>query len=149
MGVNSVNTGGIYMKVAVTAKGKEIEDEVDPRFGRCPYFLIVDPDTMEFEALENQSAMAMGGAGPQASQAIFQMGVEVVITGNVGPNAFQALNAAGIKVMTGASGTVKDVVEKYKSGSLAEVGTATVGAHAGMGQGQGMGGGRGMGGRRR
>lgn len=120
------------MKIAVTAKGKDIEDEVDPRFGRCPYFLIVDPDTMEFEAFENQSAMAMGGAGPQASQAISQMGVEVVITGNVGPNAFQALGAAGIKVMTGASGTVKEMVDKYKSGDFAETNAPNVGSHSGM-----------------
>ncbi len=135
------------MKIAITAKGENLESEVDPRFGRCQFFIIIDPDTMEFEVMENPSAMAMGGAGPQASQAISGMGVEVVITGNVGPNAFQALNAAGIKVMTGASGTIKEVVEKYKSGNLAEAGNPTVGTHAGMGQGGG--GGRGMGGGRR
>jgi len=136
------------MKLAVTAKGDNLDAEADPRFGRCPYFLIIDPDTMEFEALENKSATAMGGAGPQASQAISKLGVEVVITGNVGPNAFQALSAAGIKVLTGASGTVREIVEKYKSGNAAEVSAATVGAHNGMRQGrqQGMGGGRGMGG---
>ena len=132
------------MKIAVTAKGDELDAEVDPRFGRCQYFVIVDPDTMEFEALENQSAMATGGAGPQAAQAISKMGVEAVMTGNVGPNAFQALEAAGIKVMTGASGTVKDMIEKYKSGGLAETKAPNVGSHSGMGQ--GTGGGRGMGG---
>jgi len=122
-----------YMKIAVTAKGNELDAEVDPRFGRCQYFVIVDTETMEFESLENQSAMATGGAGPQAAQAISQKGVEAVMTGNVGPNAFQALEAAGIKVMTGASGTVKEMIEKYKSGGLAETNAPSVGSHAGMG----------------
>ena len=121
------------MKLAITAKGKDLEAEIDPRFGRCQYFLIVDPETMEFEALENESAMAMGGAGPQASQLISHKGAKVVLTGNVGPNAFQALNAAGIKVMTGASGTVKDMVERYKSGELEETNAASVGSHSGLG----------------
>lgn len=120
------------MKIAVTAKGKDLGSEVDPRFGRCPYFLIVDPDTMEFEAFENQSAMASGGAGPQAAQEISKKGVEAVITGNVGPNAFQALSAAGIKIHTGAGGTVREALEKFKSGELAEAGAATTRSHSGM-----------------
>ena len=120
------------MKIAVTAKGNNLGAEVDPRFGRCLYLLIVNSETMEFEALENEGAMAMGGAGPQTAQAISQRGAEVVITGNVGPNAIQALNAAGIKVLTGASGSVKEVIEKYKNENLDETKTATVGSHAGM-----------------
>ena len=120
------------MKIAITAKGEDLEAEVDPRFGRCQYFVIADSETMEFEALENPSAMAAGGAGPQAAQAISKMNVNVVITGNVGPNAFQALEAAGIKIITGSSGTVKDMVEKYNRGDFSETNAPSVGSHAGM-----------------
>ena len=120
------------MKIAITAKGNDLEAEVDPRFGRCQYFVIADSETMEFEALENPSAMAAGGAGPQAAQAISKMNVNVVITGNVGPNAFQALEAAGIKIITGSSGTVKDMVEKYNRGDFSETNAPSVGSHAGM-----------------
>ena len=102
------------MKIAVTSKSNNLESKVDPRFGRCSYFLIVDTDTMSFEYLSNESAMASGGAGIQAAQTVAKAGAEVVVTGNMGPNAFQTLSAAGIRVFTGANGTVKEAVEKYK-----------------------------------
>jgi len=120
------------MKIAITSRGNDLSAEIDPRFGRCQYFVIVDTETMEFESVENASAMAMGGAGPQAAQAISQKGAEAVITGNVGPNAYQALEAAGIKVITGAGGTVKDMVDKFKSGDFSETNAPSVGSHAGM-----------------
>jgi predicted Fe-Mo cluster-binding NifX family protein len=84
----------------------------------------------------------MGGAGIQAAQTLTKKGVDVLITGNVGPNAFQALSAAGIKIVTGASGTVREVVEKYKRGELSETGAPTVKGHFGMGIGRGSGRGR-------
>ncbi len=121
------------MKIAMTSKGKDLESEVDTRFGRCVYFIIVDPDTMEFEAVSNESANASGGAGPQAAQAISKKGVEVLITGNVGPNAYQALEAAGIRVLTGSNGIIKDMIQKFKNGELEEANSANVGSHAGMG----------------
>ena len=120
------------MKIAVTSKSNNLESEIDPRFGRCSYFLIVDSDTMSFERLSNESAMASGGAGIQAAQTIAKAGVEVVVTGNMGPNAFQTLSAAGIKVFTGANGTVKESIEKYKKGELEKIESANVGSHSGM-----------------
>jgi len=120
------------MKIAVTSKSNNLESEIDPRFGRCSYFLIVDTDTMSFEHLSNESAMASGGAGIQAAQNVAKTGVEVVVTGNMGPNAFQTLSAAGIRVFTGANGTVKEAVEKYKKGELKEAEAPNVGSHSGM-----------------
>jgi len=141
------------MKIGVTSTGKDMDANVDPRLGRCSYFIVVDSETMEFEAISNESAAAAGGAGIQTAQMMARTGVEVVITGNAGPNAFQTLQAAGIKVITGASGSVREAVEKYMSGELKEIDEANVGSHAGMGGGGGgnrsdggMGGGKGMGG---
>ncbi len=149
------------MKICVTATGGDLNAQVDPRFGRCQYFVFVDSDTMAFEAMPNEAIAAPGGAGIQAAQAIVNRGVDVLISGNIGPNAFQVLSTAGVKVVTGAYGTVKDAVEMYKNGKLTETGTSTVAAHAGagmgiagaqaggrgrgMGMGMGMGRGRGMG----
>jgi predicted Fe-Mo cluster-binding NifX family protein len=131
------------MKIAVTSTGNTLDSPVDPRFGRCQFFVLVDPETMEFEAAENQAVMAAGGAGPQAAQFIAKMGAEAVITGNVGPNAASSLAAAGIRVFVGARGTVKETASLFSNGQLQEVGEATVGSHAGMrgGGGRGMGGG--------
>jgi predicted Fe-Mo cluster-binding NifX family protein len=127
------------MKICVTATSNSLDAPVDPRFGRCPYFVIVDSKTMQFEAIPNIASSATGGAGIQAAQTIANKGAGVLITGNVGPNAFQALSAAGIKIVTGASGTVREVVEKYKKGELRETGAPTVGGHFGMGRGRGRG----------
>jgi predicted Fe-Mo cluster-binding NifX family protein len=127
------------MKIAVSATAGNLDAMIDLRFGRCPYFLIVDSETMRFEVLPNAALGAVGGAGIQAAQAVASKGVNVLITGNVGPNAFQALSAAGIKVVTGAFGTVREVVEKYKHGELKGTGAPTVRGHFGMGGGRGQG----------
>ncbi len=125
------------MKICVSASAGSLDAQVDPRFGRCPYFVIVDSETMEFEAIPNMAAGAMGGAGIQAAQTIAGKGVKVLVTGNVGPNAFQALSTAGIKIVVGASGTVREAVEKFEKGELNEARASTVGSHFGMGTGRG------------
>ena len=121
------------MKICVSAVSSNLEAQVDPRFGRCPYLLIVDSESMEFEAISNVASGAMGGAGIQSAQTVASKGVKVVITGSVGPNAFQALSSAGIKVVTGGFGTVREAVERYKKGELTETTSPTVGGHFGMG----------------
>ena len=136
------------MKIAISAMGATLDTEIDPRFGRCQYFIIVDPDTMNFEAINNAGGMGSGGAGISTAQMITGKGVEAVVTGNCGPNAYQVLSAAGIKVITGVSGKVKDAIESYKSGKLQASSQPNVAGHFGMGRGGGMGRGmrRGMGG---
>jgi predicted Fe-Mo cluster-binding NifX family protein len=121
------------MKIAVSATGKDLHCQIDPRFGRCQYFIFIDPETMEFEALDNEGLTAMGGAGVQAAQLIAQKGANTLITGNLGPNAASALSASGIKVYLVPGGPVKEVIEGYKMGSLREASGATVPPHFGMG----------------
>jgi len=120
------------MKIAVSAIENSLDSQIDQRFGRCQYFLIIDSETMELEAVSNKGATASGGAGIQAAQTIANKGVGVLITGDIGPNAFQTLSAAGIKVITGASGTVREALEQYKSGSLRQASSATAESHAGI-----------------
>jgi len=133
------------MKIAITSAGTDLNSNVDPRFGRTPYFLIVDTDTMQFEAIENPNVNAMGGAGIQSAQLVANKGVEVVLTGSCGPNAFQTLQAAGTKVITGVVGTVNEAIERYKSGQLNPITGPNVGSHYGMGYGTSQGPGFGMG----
>ena len=128
------------MKIGVSSKGKDLDAQVDPRFGRCSFFLIVDVDTMSFEFISNESAMVSGGAGIQAAQTVAKAGADAVVTGNMGTNAFQTLSAAGIMVFTGANGTVKEAIEKYKKGELEKIESASVSSHFGMKtQGRGFG----------
>lgn len=119
------------MKICITSQGNNLESPVDPRFGRCGYFIVVDPDTMVFEAIDNANTGSSGGAGVRAGQFMSEKGVEAVLTGNAGPNAFQTLNAAKIKLITGVSGSVKDAIEKYNSGELRPADSASVDSHFG------------------
>jgi len=134
------------LKVTVSASGPSLDASVDPRFGRCAYFVIVDTDTMQFEAIPNSAQYAGGGAGIQAAQTVASKGVQAVLTGNVGPNAYQALAAAGIQIVTGVYGTVREAVTKFKQGEIRSTSSPTAPMHYGMGgYGMGMGRGRGMG----
>jgi predicted Fe-Mo cluster-binding NifX family protein len=120
------------MKVAISSSGDTLESSVDTRFGRCPYYIIYDTESCSFEAVANKSSMAGGGAGIQAAQSISDMKAEALITGNVGPNAFRVLSAASIKIYSGASGSIKDVIEKFKKGEYKETSAPDVGSHFGM-----------------
>jgi predicted Fe-Mo cluster-binding NifX family protein len=120
------------MKICITSRDDSLESEVDPRFGRCSWFILVDSESMDFEAVPNEIAGMSGGAGIQAAQFMSEKGVGVVVTGNCGPNAFRTLGAAGIEVFTGASGTVKDALDAYRSGKLESSQGPNVGSHFGM-----------------
>ena len=133
------------MKIAVTSTGPTLDDTVEARFGRCPYFLIIDPDTLEFEPIQNPNIALGGGAGIQSAQLMANKGVSVVLTGNCGPNAFKTFGAAGVQVITGVSGQVRQSVEQYKSGALSSTTAPNVQSHFGMRTGGGMGCGMGMG----
>ena len=126
---------------------------VEARFGRAPYFIIIDTETMAHEAIENPNISAGGGAGIQSAQLIAERDVKFVLTGNCGPNAFNVFGAAGIQIIVGVTGTVIQAVEQFKSGAFDATNQPNVESHFGMGGGQGMGqgigqgmgGGRGMG----
>ena len=121
------------MKLCVTSSGQSLEDAVDPRFGRCQYFILVDSESMEFEAIQNPAISAGGGAGTRAGQLVAEKGAQVVLTGNVGPNAFNTLQAAGLKIVVGLLGnTVGQAIEGFKAGEYDYVNDASVGAHHGM-----------------
>ncbi len=120
------------MKIAISATGKNLDAEVDPRFGRCQYLIFVDTGTMNFEAQDNTASSAGGGAGIATGQIVINKGVQAVLTGNVGPNAYSVLSQAGIQVITGVSGKVAESIEAYKKGGLKETTGPTVEEHAGL-----------------
>lgn len=132
------------MKIAISSTGRDLDSQIDPRFGRCAYFVIVETEDMSYGAFDNESISLSGGAGIQAAQFVASEGVKAVITGNAGPNAMNTLSAAGVEVCTGQCGTVREVVERYKKGGMNTTSTPNVGAHFGMGSGAGAGRGMGM-----
>lgn len=122
------------MKIAVTSVGKELDSQVDPRFGRATCFIVVETETMAFEAIENANVAVAGGAGINAAKAVIDTGVQAVLTGNCGPNAERTLRATNIKLYTGVKGTVAEAVEQFKAATLTEATGPSVDSHSGMGQ---------------
>jgi len=144
------------MKVAVSSSGTNLDSQIDPRFGRCAYFVIVNTDDMSFEAFDNEGVALGGGAGIQSSQFVASKGAGAVITGNVGPNAVQTLSAVGVEIFMGQTGSVREAVERYRRDDIKPEGSPNVTDHYGIGggtsgmgrmygMGRGMGKGKGMG----
>ena len=118
------------MKIAVSANGPDLQAQVDPRFGRAPYFLIVDPETLEFVSLPNEpNLQAAQGAGIQAAAVVAQHRPTAVLTGPCGPKAFQTLQAAGIKVIVGVEGSVQEAVHDFQAGKFTPARGPNVAGH--------------------
>ncbi len=121
------------MKICISSSGTDLDSNVDPRFGRCPYFIMYNSENDTFEYFENESRNAMGGAGIQAAQSVINRGANTVISGNIGPNAFRVLAAANINIYSGVSGTVREAIEKLKNGKLVLTLSPDVQSHYGTG----------------
>ncbi len=118
------------MKVALTAKGTDLESQLDERFGRSQYFIVYDTETKQFESFDNsQNVSAAQGAGVQAAEKVAKLGADILITGHCGPKAFQALSAAGIKVYNTQAPTVKEALDLYLQDKLTEANSPDVEGH--------------------
>jgi predicted Fe-Mo cluster-binding NifX family protein len=118
------------MKIAISSLGRDLDSQIDPRFGRAAYILIVDTVSNGLEVLDNsENINAFKGAGIQAAAMLSKKGAEVLLTGYCGPNAYKTLQAAGIKVVNDVSGTVKDSVDALIEGKLAFADSANAEAH--------------------
>ena len=118
------------MRIAISAAGKNLDSDLDMRFGRAAYFIIVDAETMEFETVANiQNYNLPQGAGIQAAKIVADHGVDALITGHCGPKAFKVLQHAGVKILTGAGGKVADVIEQFQNGELTIAAEADVEEH--------------------
>ncbi len=118
------------MKIAVTSKGKNLDAQVDPRFGRASYILIIDNETLDFELLDNsENVNAFRGAGIQAASAVSDKGAEVLLTGYCGPKAFSVLTEAGIKVVNDVNGIVKNAIKDFNDAKFSFADSANAEAH--------------------
>jgi predicted Fe-Mo cluster-binding NifX family protein len=117
------------MKIAIPSDGNELSSPVCQSFGRTSTFIVADSQTLEFQVLDNVAAAAQGGAGIKAAQAVADSGAQTVITFHCGENAADVLKAADIKLYKAVSGTVGEVIDKYKKGELQELTEINPGYH--------------------
>jgi predicted Fe-Mo cluster-binding NifX family protein len=118
------------MKIAISSQGKDLDSQIDPRFGRAAYILVIDLADEMVEVIDNsENVNAFKGAGIQAAAAVGDSGADVLLTGFCGPNAFRTLAAAGVKVVNNISGTVREVIEEFKQGKVSFAEDANVEGH--------------------
>ncbi|KKH50633.1 dinitrogenase iron-molybdenum cofactor biosynthesis protein [Methanosarcina sp. 1.H.T.1A.1] len=120
------------MKICISAFGKDPDSEVDPQFGRCNYFVIIDPEIGSVTSIKNPGSEASGGAGIRAAEEIASAGVDTLLTGSVGPNSFSILSEAGIEIHSGIRGTVSFALREYQSGKLSLLESPNASTHIGM-----------------
>ena len=118
-------------KIAISCEGPSLEDLVDPRFGRAAGFLVVNPETMATDYVDNGSSQIMAqGAGIQAAETVAATGAKVLLTGYVGPKAFKALQAAGIKVGQDLENlTAREAIDRYRNSQVAVAVKPNKGSH--------------------
>jgi predicted Fe-Mo cluster-binding NifX family protein len=108
---------GQVMRICISSCGTTLDSQMDPHFGRCVYFIFLDPKSMEFEAEPNPNVSAPGGAGIRSAEFVAQRGVHTVVTGQVGPKAERVLYAANVRIIAVDGGTVREAVEVFKNRS--------------------------------
>ncbi len=113
----------LEMKIAVTSKGKDIDSEVDPKFGKAAYILIIDTFSLGFEVWNNSENFKESGI--QRAAIVNEKGAKALLTGFCGPNAFKALKNAGIQVSNEVSGTVRDAIKAFNEGRISFADNAT------------------------
>ncbi len=110
------------MRIAISAnEDRGLESTVSPHFGRCPYFVLVDVEGREVVAVQTIVNPYYERHQPgQVPGFIRGQGAEVMITGGMGGRAIGFFRQYGIQPVTGATGTVRQVLEQYLSGHLTE-----------------------------
>ena len=114
------------MIVAITTNEPKFETTLEPRFGRCSYFVVVDSEIDEWESFNNPAVESMGGAGPQAAQFLSDQSVDTVISGEFGPKAFTALQAAKIRMFKSKVEVVESIYKKFQNGELDQISKPTM-----------------------
>jgi predicted Fe-Mo cluster-binding NifX family protein len=114
------------MRIAITATGPDLEAQLDVTFGRCKYFVFVDPESLAFESVRNSAAAVSAGAGVPAALLVANRGADVVFTGEVGPAAAEVLKEAGISVFAGVKGTIREALLGFKKGKFQRASRSTV-----------------------
>ena len=110
------------MKVAISASGNNLSVHVDRRFGRCPWFLFVDTESLKCEAVANESADAISGAGTACAQLVLEKEVDAVISGQVGPNAYEVLKQGRVKIfIVPQDSSVREAIDRLKNNELRQM----------------------------
>ena len=141
-------------KYLVASSGNTLDSKVSGRFGHSNYFLVVDPQTMEFEAFPGIQPDESGEIIQPFIQQFINRDIEKVIVGNMGPSSFSQMTAAGFKIYLCRNMQILEAIKKVENGEVETLSAPTLQdsihsarktGEGGHGEMRGMGGGKGMG----
>jgi predicted Fe-Mo cluster-binding NifX family protein len=108
------------VKVAITAKGAGLGAWLDPAFEHALQIVIVDDDD-RFSAFAPEAAGTGEPASAQATQRLIDEGVTLLVTGSIPAHDYNALREAGIRVLQAEGGSVLEILERARAGTLPEI----------------------------
>lgn len=130
------------MKITVSARGKSLDSDMDPRFGRSAGFTLFDTDTGHTDYLDNSAQLGIAqGTGIKSAKMIVEAGTEVLITGQIGPKAAKILSGSGTKVYACDSGTIREAIQALGRNALKTLSSDAIQMGPGKMGGRGIGGG--------
>ena len=105
--------------VAISSSSKDLTGNVDARFGRCKYFLlvtIVNGNIDSVESFENFKMDMQGGVGIAVAQMLADKKIDAVISGNIGPRALDILRQFDILAYQ-SNKTKEQALQDYINGN--------------------------------
>jgi predicted Fe-Mo cluster-binding NifX family protein len=110
---------GESMRIAVTSMDKSLETSVSKRFGRSTYIFVAETETHVVRIINNQAFASLGlGAGAKTAEMLAKLDVKWVATGEIGRESFQILRNSEILVVTRATGTCREILDRLEAGGL-------------------------------
>jgi len=103
----------MFMKIAITSNGNELDSKLDGRFGRCSYFVLYDTQSKNIAFLPNPNKESTEGAGPASAQFVASKGVQKVISGEFGykvKSIFESLQIQFV-TLTETEKTIAEIIE--------------------------------------
>jgi predicted Fe-Mo cluster-binding NifX family protein len=101
------------MRIAVASNSDDIDTARVTRLGTCTHLLIVDSESMEYEAISALPASAGRGAGIRIIALAAGHGAEAIITSGVARRVEEALAGSGIDLVTEVDGTIREAIEGF------------------------------------
>ncbi len=106
------------IRIVIPARGNDLDAPVCPVFGHCAAFIVVNPATLEFEAIPNPTQGGGRGAGVQAVQTILRQEVSAIVAAHMGGNAWRLVQSAGVPVYRLEGTVVREAIEAFNRGCL-------------------------------
>lgn len=105
--------------IAISAAKKSLDVPVEGLFGRSRFFILADPDTGDWEALDNlPNLSATQLIGVTTARSLVRKNIKTVMTGKCGAKAFEELRSAGVQVILDTKGTVRQALERLIRGEV-------------------------------